>query len=258
MTIRSSIVGLALDRKDRPRFRTFARARRAETHYARQLRKVAQAVGDLIRGFPPGDLGVLSRIEAALSGYAKLIEPWAEATGSRMVLEVANRDEKAWAEMAQTMSRALREEIRSAPTGAIFSGLIAQQVDAITSIPREAAERLSKLTIEGLANSTRASEIAKEIMASGEVAKSHANMLARTMVSTTSSKITEARAQHVGSEGYVWRTSGDSDVRPSHRKMEGKFVRWDDPPTLDDYTAHAGCFANCRCWTEVIVPDVIT
>ena len=67
--------------------------------------------------------------------------------------------------------------------------------------------------------------------------------------------ITKARAEHIGSPGYIWRTSKDGAVRPSHRKMEGKLVPWDKPPTLDNYTAHCGEFANCRCFPEPIIPD---
>ncbi|MGN5479510.1 phage minor head protein [Cupriavidus basilensis] len=58
----------------------------------------------------------------------------------------------------------------------------------------------------------------------------------------------------IGSPGYFWRTSGDKDVRDSHRDMEGKFVEWDKPPTLDGMTGHAGCFPNCRCYPEPALP----
>jgi hypothetical protein len=37
--------------------------------------------------------------------------------------------------------------------------------------------------------------------------------------------------------------------------MKDKFVRWDNPPTLDGMTGHAGCLPNCKCWSEVQIPD---
>lgn len=246
---------IALDRRQRPRFRNFARARRVETYYQRALRKVAKAIGDLVKGFPADDPRMLAKAEEALRGYARIIEPWAEAAGARMVHEVARRDAQAWKEMSAEMSRDLRREIETAPTGALFRELIDLQVAEIKSIPLEAAERVGKLAIEMLHNSARTGELAKEILATGGVAVSRANMLGRTMVSTAASALTQARAEHVGSPGYYWRTSRDADVRPSHRQMEGKFVAWNAPPTLDGYTAHAGRFANCRCWTEVVIGD---
>ena len=36
--------------------------------------------------------------------------------------------------------------------------------------------------------------------------------------------------------------------------MEGKFVRWDSPPTLDGMTGHAGEFPNDRCYPEPVIP----
>lgn len=212
-------------------------------------------MGALVNGFPPGDPSAAPTIEQLLRRYAEALTPWAQATAAQMLAEVNRRDEQAWMAQAREMSRELALEIRNAPTGATMRALMAEQVGLIKSIPIEAAERVHKLTIEGLENSSRASEISKAIQASGEVAKSRADLIARTEVARTASTLTEARALHVGSPGYFWRTSGDSDVRDSHRKMNGQFVRWDDPPTLDGMTGHAGQFPNCRCWCEVVVPE---
>ena len=44
-------------------------------------------------------------------------------------------------------------------------------------------------------------------------------------------------------EQYVWETRGDSKVRVSHRRNEGKIFRWDNPPP----TGHPGQDYNCRC-----------
>jgi len=44
-------------------------------------------------------------------------------------------------------------------------------------------------------------------------------------------------------ERYVWETRGDSKVRLSHRRNEGKIYRWDTPPP----TGHPGQDYNCRC-----------
>lgn len=162
----------------------------------------------------------------------------------------------AWADLASEMSRELRKEIQTAPTGQLFQALLNEQVTLIKSIPLDAAQRVHDLTIKGLEDSTRASEIAKEIERSGEVATSRANLIARTEVARTASTLTQSRAEHVGSEGYIWRTSGDSDVRHSHKQMNGKFVRWDSPPTLSDgTTTHAGQIYNCRCYPEPVLPE---
>jgi SPP1 gp7 family putative phage head morphogenesis protein len=212
-------------------------------------------VGSIINGFPPGDPAAEPTITTMLDRYADLLNDWAVSTASKMLVEVNQQDRKAWAVMTENMSKALREEIRNAPTGRVMQGLLAEQVTLIKSIPLDAAKRVHELTLQGIEDGTRASEIAKEIQRSGEVSDSKAKLIARTEVARTASTLTEARARSVGSEGYIWRTSGDSDVRHSHAEMNGKFVRWDSPPTLDKMTGHAGCFPNCRCYPEPVIPE---
>jgi SPP1 gp7 family putative phage head morphogenesis protein len=234
----------------------FLAGRKAETQYARQLRQVAKQVGDLVRGMAPdGVVADVTALVEALNRYAHTLQPWAQSVASRMIADVSRRDAAAWEKHGKLIGQLLRKEIDSAPTGAAMRAHLAEQMQYITSIPREAAERVHRLTTEGISKGTRATEIAKEIMRSGEVSKSSAMRLARTGVSSTATALTKARAQHIGSEGYFWRTSKDGDVRPSHKAMEGKFVRWDDPPTIDGFTGHCGEAANCRCFPEPVIPD---
>jgi SPP1 gp7 family putative phage head morphogenesis protein len=131
---------------------------------------------------------------------------------------------------------------------------MAQQVHLIRSLPLDAAQRVHKLVIEGH-GSPRASEIAKEIMRSGSVAKSRAELIAQTETSRAATAFTQARAEHIGSDGYIWRTAKDSHVRDSHRHMEGRFVRWESPPTLDGLVGHAGALPRCRCFPSPVIPE---
>lgn len=240
---------------DRKRNRNPVRTSRAESKYRSQLSQVARQVGSIINGFPPGDPSVEPTINQMLTRYADLLNDWAVSAASSMLRDVYQGDRKVWAQRTESMAKALREEIRNAPTGRVMQNLLAEQVTLIKSIPLDAAKRVHKLTLQGIEDGTRASEIAKEIQRSGEVSESKAKVIARTEVSRTAANLTEARARAVGSEGYIWRTSGDSDVRHSHAQMNGKFVRWDSPPTLDKMTGHAGCFPNCRCWADPVIPE---
>lgn len=244
---------------DRPRAKpeTFARARKVENFYARALRRVARVVGEIIGAFPAGDPQSLPGMAAALARYAEALEPWARATAGRMIAEVAHRDRRAFEIYAGKMSRALREELQSAPTGAALRQYLDENVALIKSLPIEAGRRVHDLTIKGLEDSTRASEIAKEIMRSGEVTESRATLIARTETSRTATGLTKARAEHVGSTHFIWRTAEDSDVRPSHRKLDGKVFRWDEPPECDPgHHALPGAIWNCRCYPEPILPEI--
>lgn len=235
----------------------FSRARKAEKAFARQLAQVARQVGTIVSGMAPrGVVEAPAELTQTLRRYAEMINPWARAVSARMIADVNQRDENAWAEAGEDIGRALRLEVRRAPTGAAMRQMLAEQVDLITSLPLKAAQRVHELAIEAVTQTGgRARELAQEIMRTGEVTKSRAMLIARTETSRTATTLTQARAQYVGSTQYVWRTSGDSDVRPSHRKMNGRVVDWDDPPMLDNLTGHAGALPNCRCYPEPIIPD---
>ena len=246
---------LTLDRK---RSRNPVKTQRIEQRYALQLRKVAQHVGTIIAPFTPGDMSAVPTIEQLLKAYSDMLKGWATQTASNMLMDVALRDEQAWQTMARELSRGIREEIRNAPTGRVMKQLLADQVDLIQSIPLEAAQRVHRLTLEGLEDSTRFQEIQKAILETESVTASRATLIARTETSRTASVLTQARAEHIGSPGYFWRTSGDGSVRADHKHLNGKFFAWNDPPIADERSgtrAHAGQIWNCRCYCEPAIPD---
>lgn len=245
-----------MPRVDPKGVRAFKLVRRAETRYGVQLRKLANYVADIIRGFPIGSREQLAGVEKALRDYSRIVEPWAQASANRMLAEVAQRDTQAWEQLSQQMGRALSKEIRYAPTGAVLAQLQQEQVQLITSLPLQAAEQVQQKAVESLSTGMRFEDLVREVQALGPVTRNRATLIARTEVGRASTNLMQARAQYVGSEGYIWRTVGDMDVRDSHQRMEGKFVRWDDPPEVEPgHRYHAGCFPNCRCWPEPVIPD---
>lgn len=252
--------------------RRFIYARKAEVQYASQLRSLARMLGTLAQSFDPTQPRDLERLEDLLNDYAGIIEPWARNTGTRMLADVSRRDEKAWMEQAAEIGKGLREEIASAPTGQTMKALLDEQVRLITSLPLEAANRVHELAVEAVTTGNRGADLIKMIMATGEVAASRAELIARTETARATTTLTQARAQWIGSEGYIWRNVGDADVRPaigtknfsalntlargSHRKLEGTYHRWDEPPIAGERgeRAHPGCIYNCRCFPEVVFP----
>lgn len=226
-----------------------------EIRYSQQLRKVAGYVDTIVKGFDVNDPHTWPLISASLNEYSNTLHFWAENTAGRIITDVALRDEKTWLIYAQDLSRGIRDQVRNTDIGAVYQKLLNEQVGLIKSLPLNAAQRVHDLSTRALIEGSRASEIAGLIMATGQVTKGRANTIARTEVSRAASAFTQARAENLGSNGYIWRTSEDGDVRDSHREMNGRFVKWDEPPTLDRMTGHAGCLPNCRCYPEPVIPE---
>jgi SPP1 gp7 family putative phage head morphogenesis protein len=244
----------------------FSAAEAIRNAYGGELRKVATQVGEFVAKNPPINIGQANALADRLRAYAELIRPWASAVADQMVADVSRSNLRVWRSRGVTIAQGLREEIAAGAaaaqaagaTGVTLQQILAEQVDLITSLPTEAAERVHALTLEALFDGTRAREIAGEILKTGEVTAARAMLIARTEVGRTSSEFTRLRAQAIGSTEFVWRTVHDADVRPSHRALDGHSFRWDDPPVCDppNHRALPGAIFNCRCHPEPIVPAI--
>ena len=74
--------------------------------------------------------------------------------------------------------------------------------------------------------------------------------IARDQTTKTIGGLTEVRQKQAGIAGYIWRTSGDESVRPSHAAHSGKYFLWSTPPPV---TGHPGQDIQCRCTAEPVV-----
>ena len=234
------------------------KARHAEKQFAVALRKVAKRCEDLAKKtFKQNEpLSSSARLKRALELYAVDLQKWAKATAERMVMDVARRDEAFWAEQSKTMAKNLRAEIKKTPIGLKVRERTNEAAAYITSLPLEAAQRVEKISLQYLTQGKRASVLATDILNTGQVTKSRANLIARTETARTASVLQQTRAEAVGSEGYIWRTSEDVDVRERHRKLNGKYFTWISPPVSGENgeRSHPGEIYNCRCWAEVVLP----
>ncbi|NIF20271.1 phage head morphogenesis protein [Candidatus Pantoea multigeneris] len=233
-------------------------SKQAEIQYRTSLRKIAQAVGDIVSGGYDGSNDSVTEIMDALDAYSQKIEGWAGRVATRFADTIARQNEHEWKQNSQHISAELRHIIQNTSTGQVMQSIVAEQIKYIKSLPLEAADRIYDIqnrAIEAVSAGGRAAPFAKEIAASGDVAASRARLIARTEIGRATTALTQARALAIGSDGYIWRTADDGDVRHSHEEMEGKFVAWTNPPTLDGLTGHAGALPNCRCWCEVVIPD---
>lgn len=215
-------------------------------------------MGDIVNGTYDGSDLSATAVEVSLRRYAELITPWAESVAAKMFDGVARQEATQWRQVSEEISAGLRFQMENTSIGQVERNIVEENIKLMKSLPLQAADRVMEIqskAIGAMIAGGRSKALADEIYRSGDVAKSRARLIARTEIGRATQALTQARATAVGSEGYIWRTAHDGDVRHSHAKMEGKFVRWENPPTLDGMTGHAGALPNCRCYCEVVIPE---
>nr|WP_240475983.1 phage minor head protein [Pectobacterium carotovorum] len=231
--------------------------RKSERQYLKSLQAIAQQIGAIVAGSYDGSQNSADSIANTLVDYSDVIGDWAEMVGMKMFAQVEQEEWNQWRSVSEEISIGLRDVVGNTPVGAVARDIVARQIQYMKSLPLEAASRVSEIqerAIEAVIRGERPDALYEMIMQSGDVAAGRARMIARTEIGRATGALTQARALAVGSEGYWWRIEG-AGTRPSHRKMKNVFVRWDNPPTLDGMTGHAGCLPNCECWSEVHIPE---
>lgn len=222
----------------------------AEAQFHRALKQVAKNSGHIVDLHVSGStIKNAAEMQRSLDAYAKALGPWAEAQVGKLLAGVAKKNKRAFEAKSKVMSVELKAGVAEQQVGKTAASLMAEQVALIQSIPQEAGQRAQKLALQAIYDGTRSDEIAQALLDTTNVTVSRATLIARTETARANASITQARATAVGAEWYIWETTMDGAERDSHRKMNGKPIRYDDPPTLIDRTkGHAGTFPRCRCW----------
>ena len=117
---------------------------------------------------------------------------------------------------------------------------IKDNVDLIKTIPKTYHAAL-KADITKLASAGEAfdQEALSGILANKyKSAGYNLRRLTRDQTTKTIGKLTEARQRQAGIEEYVWRTSEDESVRPTHRRNNTKTFQWANPPPATGHPGH--------------------
>ena len=113
-----------------------------ESRYQTSLRAIAREVGKIIHDGYDGSNDSVLEIMDRLDQYSEIIDGWAETVATNMVTAVNRQDEKVWRQRSQLISQELRNVINNTPTGHVMQSLVREQVQYITSLPLEAADRV--------------------------------------------------------------------------------------------------------------------
>lgn len=106
----------------------------------------------------------------------------------------------------------------------------------------------------------RFDSLVKRIQSRYDVSKTKASFLARQETGLFTTAVRRQRFGDVGITQYIWRTAGDSEVRPDHKKLNGQTFEYSKPPIVDLATGrrdNPGQDFQCRCADEPVLPRVL-
>lgn len=139
-------------------------------------------------------------------------------------------------------------------TGELYRELmrkwVEDNVNRIRTIPQESLDRMREIVLEGCMRGETTTSIVRSIQKAYSLDRRRAQLLARDQIAKLNGQITQKQQEDAGVEEYIWSDSGDSRVRPGHKRLNGKRFRWDDPPVVDEKTGrrrHPGEDYACRC-----------
>lgn len=82
-----------------------------------------------------------------------------------------------------------------------------------------------------------------------------AKLIARDQTVKYNATVRQEQARSLGIKFYIWRCTDDRDVRPYHKKLNGRKFAYDDPPVTDAYghRHNPGEDYSCRCVDEPVI-----
>ncbi len=122
----------------------------------------------------------------------------------------------------------------------------------IKDIPEQSLSRLETKLRTRIEAGDSLAKVTATVQSELKVAKNRAKLIARDQTNKFMGKLTELRQTALGVEEYIWSTSRDERVRPTHRANQGKKIKWSDPPSA---TGHPGHDINCRCVAIPVLED---
>lgn len=136
----------------------------------------------------------------------------------------------------------------------LAKAFVAQNVSLIESIPSRYFDELEGLVLQAARSGRRSEALAQDLEDRYDVSESRAKLIARSETAKLNGQITQVRQTNLGVEEFVWRTSEDERVRPSHAALDGKTFEWKDPPASEGIPGEA---PNCRCTAEPVLDPLL-
>ena len=239
---------------------------RIEHNFLAQLQKLVNALYSIIKD-EKDPLQMVRNLRSFTSLYR--VNDFADQVAKNMVTMLLHDGAHTWREAARESSKgrliyeALRHELNGS-VGGVFNFQILRNAELIKTLPLDIAGHVTEYVARESLAGRRAEDIAGDIVKMFPAnSRAKARLIARTEVSKVGAALTQVRAEDMGINAYIWRTSEDERVREGHKKMDDVIVFWNEPPRPETLMKklpktipapyHAGNIWNCRCYAEPII-----
>jgi SPP1 gp7 family putative phage head morphogenesis protein len=238
-----------------------------ERAYNKALRGMLKCFQNLIEGL---DITDPHEILEALRKYVTtdFFQGLANSAARKMVTGLYHDGAKTWREAARKSTRgrqiyeALLRELQG-PMGVRVNHLVRENAQLISTFPESIASQVNRFITEEAYKGRRAEFVAQDLRKQfPDITKGRLHLIARTETAKANTALSQARAEYLDLDWYIWRTSHDARVRDSHHLMEGVLVNWNYPPNPEQLDKepkithgpyHAGNIYNCRCFPETVL-----
>jgi len=135
----------------------------------------------------------------------------------------------------------------------LVDSFVKQNTNLITELTSKTESDIHGVIDRGVIAGKRHETIMKEILSGTDLQKgvfqkveTRARLIARDQVAKLNGNLMRLRQTNLGITQYIWRTSLDERVRPTHAALEGEKFSWDNSPDV----GHPGEDYQCRCTAE--------
>ena len=189
----------------------------------------------------------------------------AKADGEKVLRHVSNQL------IQVTESRAVPVVLgaQAVPSNAsIINSWAVENVRLIKRVNDDQRARIASIISNTFRKGGRISAAKEELKATFGMGTKRADLIAQNEIGNLYANLEKAEQQRLGVDYYQWDTRMDERVRPSHKAMQGKFCRWDDPTVYKDsledakwknrgdiggVIAHPSEAIRCRCHAGAVL-----
>ncbi|NIV93803.1 hypothetical protein GWN42_13640 [candidate division KSB1 bacterium] len=205
------------------------------------------------------DIGVelafaFNRIEQKLESQSEKLDKYAKRIARKSMLKGNRFHRKKWvAQINKLAGIDVRSLLRDKNIEALLLDKINENVALIKTLQPEYLDQVQQAVTEGMRRGDDFFSIRQRL---GELESKNSRyrpqLIARDQMSKLTGDLNMFRQQDIGIRAYIWRTVGDSAVRPLHKANDGKQFSWAAPPPS---TGHPGHDINCRCVAEPVFDE---